>query len=74
MFRGLALGHAELSALPSRAGGVALQRRCRASTLAGVSGAQVEDLVGAAGQPGHDLGDPGGGSVGPFAWVPADLS
>ncbi len=39
---------------------VALQRRCRASTLAGVSGAQVEDLVGAAGQPGHDLGDPGG--------------
>jgi hypothetical protein len=53
---------------------VALQRRCRASTLAGVSGAQVEDLVGAAGQPGHDLGDPGGGGVGPFAWVLADLS
>ena len=48
---------------------LALQRHCRASTLAGVSRAQVEDLVGAAGQPGHDLGDPGGGSVGPFAWV-----
>jgi hypothetical protein len=39
---------------------VALQRRCRASTLAGVGGARDEDLVGAAGQPGHDLGDPGG--------------
>ena len=50
------------------------QRRCRASMLAGVAGARDGDLVGAAGQPGHDLGDPGGGSVGPFAWVPADLS
>ena len=39
---------------------MALQRRCRASTLAGVGGARDEDLVGAAGQPGHDLGDPGG--------------
>ena len=39
---------------------MALQRRCLASTLASVSGAQVEDLVGAARQPGHDLGDPGG--------------
>jgi len=39
---------------------VALQRRCRASTLAGVGGARDEDLVGAVGQPGHDLGDPGG--------------
>jgi hypothetical protein len=39
---------------------VALQRRCRASTLAGVGGARDEDLVGAAGQPGHDLSDPGG--------------
>src|SRR6266496_3512666 len=28
--------------------------------LAGVGGARDEDLVGAAGQPGHDLGDPGG--------------
>jgi hypothetical protein len=36
---------------------VALQRRCRASTLAGVGGARDEDLVGAAEQPGHDLGD-----------------
>jgi len=44
------------------------------SQLAGVSGAQVEDLVGAAGQPAHDLGDPGGGGVGSFAWLPADLS
>jgi hypothetical protein len=39
---------------------VALQRRCRASTLAGVGGARDEDLVGAAGQPGYDLSDPGG--------------
>ena len=39
---------------------MALQRRCRASTLAGVGGARDEDLVGVAGQPGHDLGDPGG--------------
>ena len=39
---------------------VVLQRGCRASTLAGVGGARDEDLVGAAGQPGHDLGDPGG--------------
>jgi hypothetical protein len=36
------------------------QRRCRASMLAGVGGARDGDLVGAAGQPGHDLGDPGG--------------
>jgi hypothetical protein len=36
------------------------QRRCRASMLAGVEGARDRDLVGAAGQPGHDLGDPGG--------------
>ena len=35
------------------------QRRCRASMLAGVGGARDGDLVGAAGQPGHDLGDPG---------------
>jgi hypothetical protein len=34
--------------------------RCRALTLAGVGGAREEDLVGAAGRPGHDLGDPGG--------------
>ena len=33
----------------------------RASALAGVGGARDEDLVGAAGQPGHDLGDPVGG-------------
>src|SRR5260370_35529283 len=41
--------------------------------VAGVGGAWDEDLVGAAGQPGHDLGVPGRGGVGPFAWVPADL-
>ena len=41
-------------------GWVALQRRCRVSTLAGVGDARDEDLVVAAGQPGHDLGDPGG--------------
>lgn len=39
--------------------------RCRASTLAGVGGARDGDLVGAAGQPGHDRGDPGAGGV---AW------
>ena len=50
---------------------MALQRRRRASTLAGVGGARDEDLVGAAGQPGGGL--PGQGGVGPFAWVPADL-
>ena len=40
------------------------QRRCRASMLAGVGGARDGDLVGAAGQPGHDLGDPGGAAWG----------
>ncbi len=37
-----------------------LQWCCRGSMLAGVGGARDEDLVGAAGWPGHDLGDPGG--------------
>jgi hypothetical protein len=46
------------------AGGVALQRRCRASTLAGVKRRTGRGSVGATGQPGQDLGDPGGGSVG----------
>jgi hypothetical protein len=39
---------------------VALRRCCRASMLAGVGGARDEDLVGAVGRPGHDLGDRGG--------------